>query len=90
MTAQMHPLKDALRSPFAWPGGYEKAIYLADGERICQACAIKNFRQIIKATRDNPADDWAFLTVDIYWEGPPQTCIECSRRLPSEYGDPEA
>lgn len=85
----MNDLKDALRTPYAFPGGYTKAIYLADGERICPECARENYRQIAESTRDVNQDGWALGGVDIYWEGPPEHCVNCDKALASEYGDPE-
>ncbi len=79
-------LKEALRSPFAWPGGYEKGIYLSDGERICSVCARKNFRQIVSSTKSEWPDDWTFSHIDVYWEGEKEHCCNCDEALASEYG----
>ena len=94
MTATTKDFKKALRTPYAWPGGYEKALYFQDGERICVPCAKENFKLIIDATRDAASSDpryrdsWVFGRVQIYWEGPPESCVQCNKELKSEYGDP--
>lgn len=83
-------LRETLREPYAWPGGYTKAIYLADGERICPKCARENYHRISQSTREQARDGWALLCIEAYWEGPPEHCVECNIEMPSEYGDPEA
>lgn len=30
------------------------------------------------------------VAVEVYWEGPDDTCSHCGASLPSEYGDPDA
>ena len=79
-------LKDAIREPWAWPGGYTKAIYLSDGERICPQCAKDNFREIVWATKEADHSGWGMLGVDIHWEGDPEYCVQCNKELESEYG----
>ena len=34
-------LREAIRTPYAWPGGYKTIIILSDGEAICHECAKK-------------------------------------------------
>ena len=87
---KLRALKDAIRNPWCFPGGYEKAIYLADGERICRDCAKENFREIAEETYHPNSGDpgWGFLGVDVHWEGEPETCCQCDKELESEYGDP--
>ena len=82
-------LRQTLRHPFAWPGGYDLAIYLSDGERICHKCARENYRQIISSTRNKEQDGWAFGKVSVHWEGPPEFCVQCGDEQESEYGDPD-
>jgi len=78
------------RHPHAFPGGYEHALYLADGSRICRACALENWREIYAETAHPGGGDrsWGVLAVGIYWEGPPEECCQCGKPMPSEYGDP--
>ena len=83
---KIEKLKEALRSPFAWPGGYEKAIYLVDGERICPVCARKEFRDIVRDTKSEWSTGWTFSHIDIYWEGEKERCVNCDEALASEYG----
>jgi len=82
-------VKDYIREPYAWPGGYAKVLYLSDGEAMCVECARSNFRQIVKSTKDNSRDGWQAVGVGVYWEGPSMWCAHCRKGIDSEYGDPE-
>ncbi len=83
-------VKNAIRHPYAWPGGYPIYTVMADGALLCPDCARHNFRQIVEATRDNKwRNDWSALGAEIYWEGPTQHCAHCGKPLESAYGDPE-
>lgn len=82
--------KDFLKAPYAWPGGYEKRLYLEDGETICRDCALENWACIVDGTLHPCRSGWAVMAVDVHWEGPAEHCVQCGKELPSEYGDPEA
>ncbi len=88
---RINRVKDALRRRYTFPGGYELAIYLADGSRICRECTLENWKEIVTETRYPGSGDrsWGICGVDIYWEGPPETCCQCGKEMPSEYGDPD-
>lgn len=71
---------------YAWPGGYP-IIYIAnDGETVCADCM-----------NDPSNADWAFdkdshdrvVGWDIYYEGPPEHCVNCNAEIESAYGDPD-
>lgn len=47
-------------------------------EVLCAACA------------DVCDPDDPIVAADVYWEGPPETCADCNREIPSAYGDPDA
>lgn len=38
-------VKDFIRQPYAWPGGYPKILLMSDGGTICPACARGNLRE---------------------------------------------
>lgn len=78
--AILHAVKAAIRSPFAWPGGYQISIVLADGELICPECARKEFRQIARATLADSRGGWTAAGVECAWEGE-NRCVQCSRSL---------
>ncbi len=92
-TPALDAARDAIRNPYAWPGGYAKRIYLEDGEAICTKCAKSEWRQLIYSSLafpDSHLDGWGVQGVDVHWEGPPEYCVHCSKELPSEYGGPGA
>lgn len=70
---------------FAWPGGYQCALLMADGETIDAQSARENYRLI----RRGNSSDWRPAQVFIHWEGEPLTCAHSSRSIPSAYGESE-
>lgn len=86
-------VKDMIRQPFAFPGGYAKVLIMADGECMCHTCTSHNFRLICGQTKYPSKlrdETWRAHCVDAYWEGPPIHCANCNSAINSEYGDPEA
>lgn len=82
-------VREFIRQPYAWPGGYPKILLMDDGEIICPACARKEYRQISNATRHYLRDGWQAGAVGIHWEGSPLYCAQCNAPTESAYGDPE-
>ena len=66
---------------YAWPGGYQMALLMRDGEVIDAQSARENYRLIREAMRHpGSARDW---------EGEPIVCAHSGRDIPSAYGIPE-
>jgi len=89
----MRAVKEAIRKPYVFPGGYEKALYLEGGERLCLPCARENWKALVESALDSTvgwSTGWAPMGVDVYWEGPSEFCGHCNREMQSEYGDPDA
>jgi len=84
----LEQVKQAIRSPFAWPGGYPVYTIMNDGELMCSACARANYRLIAEATRDQDRSDWEAVDVIVLWEGVRQ-CCHCYKVLESAYGEVE-
>ena len=83
-------VKNYLRDPYAWPGGYRLTAYCADGEPLCRSCILASFRDVIRAHGPDGWDrSWVIIAIGVHWEGPCETCAQCGADLPSEYGDPE-
>lgn len=82
--ARRNQIKEALRNPYTWPGGYEKRFSAYDAF-ICADCVKKNLRAVFQDTTDN-VGGWN-LSVEVYWEGPMHFC-DCGAEIKSEYGDP--
>ena len=81
-------VKDYIREPYAWPGGYPKALFMTDGECLCVKCAKDNFRLIVDSTKSNARDDgWCAMGVDINWEDENLYCANCNAHIESAYGE---
>ena len=87
--AILHDVKQAIRHPFAWPGGYPVYVVLADGEELCGTCARTHYRLIAAATKDQLSDGWRAVGAEIKWEGDDDLCGHCGAPLQSAYGDPQ-
>jgi len=87
----LEKVKDAIRNPYAWPGGYPVYVVMADGELLCRDCARKNYKLIVQHVDDsNMFGDWRALGAEVLWEGEDNHCGHCSCELESAYGEPEA
>jgi hypothetical protein len=73
---------------YAWPGGYQCALLMADGESIDAQSARENYRQI-RRNMAAASRDWAPCAVFIHWEGEPLICAHSGRAIPSAYGEIE-
>lgn len=81
-------LKNFIRSGgYAWPGGYQCALLMADGEVIDAQSARAEFRQLLRAMKDpHYSRDWTPVDVFIHWEGEPLVCAHSGRLIVSTYG----
>lgn len=68
---------------YAWPGGYQMALLMSDGECIDAQSARENYRLIRRSTER----DWQPAAVFIHWEGEPIICAHSGREIPSAYGE---
>lgn len=82
-------VREFIRQPYAWPGGYPQYLVMSDGECLCQTCAKENYRLISGATRDNLRDGWQAEGVDINWESDSLYCAHCNKQIESAYGEPD-
>jgi len=85
---QINEVKNAIRSPFAWPGGYPVYTVMSDGEMLCCKCAKNNFKAIVAATKAGLRDGWKAEGAQILWEGE-EYCAHCGSILESAYGSTE-
>lgn len=75
---------------YAWPGGYQCALLMADGEPIDAQSARENYRQIRRHMVPDTGfheDQWKPVEVFIHWEGEPLICAHSGREIPSAYGE---
>ena len=82
----INAVKDFIRNPYAWPGGYPRFLLMADGACLCKDCARSEYKQILYATRNGYRDGWGASGVDINWEAEQAYCAHCSGRIGSAYG----
>jgi len=82
----LEEVKQIIRNPFVWPGGYPAYIIMADGELICSDCARKEYKRIAKSTIKNDHDGWKAVGAEILWEND-SVCCHCNKVLESAYGD---
>ncbi len=82
-------IKEYIRDPYAWPGGYPKILVMSDSEVLCADCAKENFRLIVQATKDQLGDGWQAEGVGIHWEGESHACAHCGFEIESAYGVPD-
>jgi hypothetical protein len=79
-------VKEAIREPFAWPGGYLKTVICSDGGCLCPPCAHKEWYQICHDTIKGWATGWEVVGSGIIWEGK-TNCDECQVNLAIYTGD---
>lgn len=82
-------VREFIREPYAFPGGYPKVLIMLDGECICAKCAKENYRLISLETRKRYRGGWQAVGVDIHWEGAPMVCSHCNAEIESAYGEPD-
>lgn len=83
----MASVKEAIRQPYAWPGGYLKVVVLGDGALLCPKCARAEYKQIVWATMHGLKTGWEAIAVQLHYEDPsspedaPETCAHCNNPL---------
>ena len=87
----LREVKQAIREPYAWPGGYPKYIVTRDGEAMSVESAKANWPEICKSTMfaGYSGDGWAASCVDINWEDPALYCCHSGKRIESAYAEDE-
>jgi hypothetical protein len=73
-------IKQAIRNPYAWPGGYPISIITNDGAALCPFCAKDNSRSICHDTMKGWKTGWDCAGISILWEGG-NTCDQCNACL---------
>jgi len=84
----LQDVKEAIRQPYAWPGGYPKSAIMSDGGLICSDCLKKEFTLVCRSTLTGARDGWRVEAIDVIWEGSNQCdhCGTCVDAYPSEEG----
>jgi len=85
----MRQVRQTIRHPYAWPGGYPVYVVLADGAMLCPTCARAEYRQLSDAAREPEyRTGWEPVAVEVLWEDNDgaERCGHCDRLLQSAYG----
>ncbi len=79
MRKEINILKDIIRQPFSWPGGYEKVLIMNDGGIICHKCAKTEYYNILHSTRGQYKDGWQVAGVFLAEEHEDESdyCCHC-------------
>ena len=80
-------VKQAIREPYAWPGGYPRFIVMADGEAVSCEAARAEWRQIVYATLHGLRDGWRAVDTCTNWEDTALYCAHTGERIPSAYAE---
>lgn len=80
-------VKDYVRHPWVWPGGYPRFALLDDGECLCHRCAKSEFATVLRSTIQQERDGWCVVAIDINWEDVDMYCAHCNERMESAYGE---
>lgn len=83
-------VKQAIRQPYVWPGGYPLYVVMADGEAMSIAAAKAEWRTIVRSTLRNERDGWQVAGIEINWEDGKLYCCHTDERIESAYAEPEA
>ena len=81
----MSQVKELIRAPYAFPGGYPKFLVMNDSECLCHKCVKDNFKLIARSTLTNAFDGWQAYGIDVNWEDEIE-CCHCGNLIESAYG----
>ena len=81
------PVRDFIRQPYAWPGGYPMFALTDDCDTLCADCCKKEWQQVCRSTRNDSRDGWRVQAVTINWENPDMVCCHCGDYIESAYFD---
>jgi hypothetical protein len=82
----LRAVKQAIREPYAWPGGYPVYIIMADGGPLSVKAAREHWRSIAHSTINGYGDGWAAYAAEINWESE-LFCAHSGERIESAYGE---
>ena len=82
-------IKNTIRNPYAWPGGYPLYMIADDGGCICTNCAKDNFKLIADSVIRGISDGWKVVAIDINYEDDSLHCGNCNTQIESAYGEDE-
>ena len=78
-------VKDFIRQPYAWPGGYPMFAITGDGAALCKECCKSEFRNIVDSIHRDCSDGWKVEAIDVNWEDSELYCDHCNDLIESAY-----
>lgn len=85
--SMVEKLKEFIRQPYAWPGGYPLFLITADGGTLCKNCGKRHAKTLISETVFAANTGWHIKAVDVNWEDSGLTCDNCEKPIESAYGE---
>lgn len=86
-TSKLTAVKQFVRNPYAWPGGYPIFAVCQDGGCLCHACTQANFKLVARSTMSDERDGWNVAGVEVNYEDNDLHCDHCSKPIESAYGN---
>ncbi len=83
--AILRQVKQAIRQPYAWPGGYPLYVLMADGEALSIEAARSEFKLVAYATLFAQRDEWRAAAVAIHYEDTELYCAHTNEQIGSVY-----
>jgi hypothetical protein len=85
---RLHVIKNAIRSKYAWPGGYPIFLQTHDGEALSIDAAKENWKNICRAIMQNDLrSEWYVTDALINYEDANLYCCHTSTRIESAYAE---
>ena len=78
-TIDVRRLKEAVRTGYAWPGGYELVYVTTDGALLCGACVRSNWLEVLCGTKRRDGSGWGIAAITMEAVSP-----ECTREMAGE------
>ena len=75
-------LRNAIRTKYAWPGGYEMFGVTSDGAVLCCDCMRAEYHQVAWSRRYQVNDGWRVDAIDsMATQDEPPACDHCGRTI---------
>lgn len=89
MIETVEQFDEALKEPYAWPGGYPRFFITSDGAALSYKAAQEEADQIRESIREKSSDGWRVVAVDINWEDTDLYCDHTGDKIECAYGNDE-
>ena len=83
--AVLRQVKESIRNPYVWPGGYPICALMADGDILCIDALRENYRLVAYDMVHGVQHGWRVLSVVVNWRDPGLTCSQTGARIEAAY-----